>query len=588
MAAAPARIGRYEILRRIGKSMTEVYLAIDTVENRMAALKLVKAGEDRVSQLVLEAERRGAAIQQELHALDPRMVEVYEFGDLDGYFFVAMQYVEGRSLAEVLGTEHAIDALRAASIALEICEQLGKFHSWQASVVHGDIKPSNIHLGPHDTVRLLDFGIAKRLRAGPDGPEATNHNFGSPGYCSPERLARSEVDPQSDLWALGATLYEMLAGTPPYQADDTARLESLIRSRRPPRALPKSCPRGLQAIVSKALSPHTTQRYASAEEMQADLQAFLEQRPTLAEHERRGWSPNSTLEAARDYLRRAGRTVGRGSGARWLKLQASGAAASFLGGMALWMVGMIAWQALHVGRPPVAAAKTTTAASKTAATTTTAPAREAVVPAPPPAIDLPKLYVEEADDIFRSYLASQDNTLDHFDWLKAELCLARAEQLGASGNVVEGELALSRGYEILQRLMDAHYPVDSRAEFRIEARHQFEEAARAMPGSPQPHLALARLAAYQEGAPERAMAEVTAAQKLGAIAGRREIELEADGFRLRAEHLWSWTDAQKARVLYQRIRGFDLADRHMKELDRIHRPVVKYRAVSVRRKRWTM
>ena len=97
---------------------------------------------------MLEAERRGAAIQREMHALDPRMVEIYDFGDLDGYFFVAMQYVEGRNLAEVLQAEQAIDPNRAAVIALEICEQLAKFHSWQSTVVHGDIKPSNIHIGP--------------------------------------------------------------------------------------------------------------------------------------------------------------------------------------------------------------------------------------------------------------------------------------------------------------------------------------------------------------------------------------------------------------------------------------------------------
>ena len=123
-----------------------------------------------------------------------------------------MQYVEGRNLAEVLERDRAIDPDRAAVIALEICEQLAKFHTWQSAVVHGDIKPSNIHLGPNDTVRLLDFGIAKTLRAIGD---ATAQQFGSPGYCAPERLARSQVDQQSDLWAVGATLYEMLAGVPP-------------------------------------------------------------------------------------------------------------------------------------------------------------------------------------------------------------------------------------------------------------------------------------------------------------------------------------------------------------------------------------
>src|SRR5438874_10278843 len=153
---APTQIGRYEIVRRLGKSMTEVFLAMDTVENRKVALKLVAHSDDPTTLLILEAERRGAAIQQELRHLDPRVVEIYEYGDIDGYFFVAMQFVEGRNLAEVLSSDQVIDPYRAAVISLEICEQLAKFHSWQSAVVHGDIKPSNIHLGHHDTVRLLD------------------------------------------------------------------------------------------------------------------------------------------------------------------------------------------------------------------------------------------------------------------------------------------------------------------------------------------------------------------------------------------------------------------------------------------------
>jgi serine/threonine protein kinase len=179
------RFGPYEIIRPLGKSMNDVYLAMDTRENRQAALKLIKAGPDATSRLVREAERRGAAIQQSLRALDPRVIEVYDYGDLDGYFFVAMQYVEGRNLAEALARDGRMSALRAARIALEICGQLEKFHTFQpeggvaTSVVHGDIKPSNIHLGLNETVRLLDFGIAKTLRPNHD---FTFHNFGSPGY----------------------------------------------------------------------------------------------------------------------------------------------------------------------------------------------------------------------------------------------------------------------------------------------------------------------------------------------------------------------------------------------------------------------
>src|SRR5262249_42283745 len=119
--------GHYQIIRRLGKSMNDVYLALDTRENRQAALKLIKSGSEPVWRLVMESERRGAAIQQRLQGLDPRVIEVYDYGDLDGYFFVAMQYVEGQNLAEALARDGRMGAYRAARIALEICRQLEKF-----------------------------------------------------------------------------------------------------------------------------------------------------------------------------------------------------------------------------------------------------------------------------------------------------------------------------------------------------------------------------------------------------------------------------------------------------------------------------
>jgi hypothetical protein len=343
---APARIGSYEIVRRLGKSMTDVYLAIDKVANRQAALKLIKSNGDMVSKLVVEAERRGAAIQQGLQSVDPRMVEIYDYGDRDGYFYVAMQYVEGRSLAEVLRSEHAMDAIRAATIALEVCEQLAKFHSWQSAVVHGDIKPANIHLGLNNTVRLLDFGIAKTLR--PSG-DPTVHQFGSPGYCSPERLSDLRIDQQADLWAVGATLYEMLAGQPPYQAEDTRKLEALIRSKRTPRSLPAGVPRALRAIVAKALAPDAARRYRSARDFQTDLQAFLESRTTVAELEARGrWNANATIDAIRRF---ATRTVRAKRGLRLVT-----GVSSFAAGMVLYVGGALgyqAWQASRVVPPPL-------------------------------------------------------------------------------------------------------------------------------------------------------------------------------------------------------------------------------------------
>jgi hypothetical protein len=548
---APARIGRYEIVRRLSRSMTDVYLAIDTVENRKTALKLIKSGGDPVSQLVLEAERRGAAIQKELQSLDPRIIEIYDFGEAEGYFFVAMEFVEGRNLAEVLAAENAIDAYRAATIALEICEQLAKFHSWQSAVVHGDIKPSNIHLGLNDTVRLLDFGIAKTLRA---DRASTLHNFGSPGYCSPERLTRSEVDQQSDLWAVAATIYEMLAGAPPYQAESTRKLENLIRSGRPPRALPASCPRSLRAIVSKALAPNPQRRYGSAREFQADLQAFLEHKSTAAELERRAaWSPNATIEAAREYFRKATRTVKRAQA----RLKFGSATAWFAAGMALWIGGSYAWQTLAANR--------------------TAPAVAGA-----PDLMLPMLYTAAADKVLDSYASSADPSLHDFDWQKAEVCLARAVELGGGDDRTLGKLALSRGYAVLERLMGGQYSETAATQMRLNARDLFANAALELPRDPAPHLALARLYVYSLPNIDQAMTEFASAERLGAMLGRREIEQKGDAYRLRAQEeadAREWDDAEKdareARRQYQGIPGFDQVDAHLRELEAIHRPPAK-------------
>ena len=548
--SAPSRIGRYEIVRRLGKSMTDVYLAMDVVENRKAALKIIKTDGSAASQMILEAERRGAAIQSELRTLDPRVIEVYEFGDSDGYFFIAMQFVEGRNLAEALASEGALDPYRAATIALEICEQLAKFHAREASVVHGDIKPSNIHLSPNDTVRLLDFGIAKTLR--PDR-DSTLHHFGSPGYCSPERLERSEVDQQSDLWAVGATLYEMLAGVPPYQAESTRQLEDLIRSGRPPRALPSSFPKGMRLIVAKAMAARPERRYGSAREFQSDLQAFLEHRPGAAETERRAWSPNATIEAARAYLRKATRTMKRVRA----RLRARSAIAWFMAGMALWIGGSYARQALLSSRATPAAAGA-------------------------PDLQLPMLYVNAADQVLQAYRASSDPSLDTFDWQKAEVCLARALELGHRDGSTFGKLALSRGYAMLERLGGGQYSETGARRVAVRAREQFAKAALQMPGDPAPHLALARLYVYSLPDVEQAMVEFAAARGLKAELGRREIEQQGDAYRLRAEREAAandWdeaeADAATARPYYQRIPGFDQADAHLREVDSLHRPSPK-------------
>jgi serine/threonine-protein kinase len=490
--------------------MNDVYLARDTRENRQAALKLIKAGTDAVSRLVMEAERRGAAIQQRLRSLDPRVIEVYDFGDLDGYFFVAMQYVEGRNLAEVLARDGRMSALRAARIALEICGQLQKFHTFQpgdgavAAVVHGDIKPSNVHLGLNETVRLLDFGIAKTLR--PDR-DFTYHNFGSPGYCSPERLARSLVDQQTDLWAVGVTLYEMVAGRPPYQAEDTRKLEKLIQSRRPPRALPAECPAPLKAIIRKALAPAVERRYPSAAAFAADLQTFLDGGETVAEQEKRGaWKPNPTLEAGHappPKRRKKGR-------ARHIAEQGAGALACLLTGMLLF-IGTSLCSRYWTG-------------SREIRTTMD--------------WDLYQdLQVQFAflgkfspvnglrAELRAAYQRAASQAIAHGDWRKAQPYLAHAvEELGATDGQTRARLAY--------------------------AREQFAEAARLAPDWPDPHVALARTSLAK---PDVALSEIQKAGQLGYKPAAKDIRPIAEAFRARGFEELEAGDSTAAR------RDFDSA-----------------------------
>jgi serine/threonine protein kinase len=142
---------------------------------------------------------------------------------------------------------------------------------------------------------------------------------------------------------VGATLYQMLSGSPPYQADSTRKLESLIRSKRPPRALPADFPPRLRAIAMKALAPEAERRYRSARDFQADLQAFLENKPVRAELERRhGWNAGATIARIRKVTHTVvqfHRHIQVVSGVSW-----------FLLGMALWIGGTLAWRVTHVPR----------------------------------------------------------------------------------------------------------------------------------------------------------------------------------------------------------------------------------------------
>jgi serine/threonine protein kinase len=273
------RIGAYEILREIGRGgMAAVFLAEDSRHARKVALKLVPMTADLEGREILEAERWGARLQGQLAAACGLVPRVYEDGEHPPYYFIAMEYIDGENLSDVVARA-ALAPAEAVRIASDLCRFLDAAHRFKTtidgrefwSLVHGDLKPRNVRLCANGDVKVLDFGIAKALSL---SRKITRNDFGSMPYLSPERLDSTDVDAHADLWALGVILYELLTGAPPFQATDTRRLEQQIRAGYSRRPLPATCPIGLQAIVARLLAPQRAKRYEAAAAVLADLQLF--------------------------------------------------------------------------------------------------------------------------------------------------------------------------------------------------------------------------------------------------------------------------------------------------------------------------
>ena len=270
------RVGPYEIVREIGRGgMAAVFLADDTRHSRQVALKLVPIGIDREARDILDAERQGARLQQRLAETCGMVPRVFEEGDHPPYYFIAMEYVHGENLSELIARGPVAPA-DAGRITADLCRFLDAAHQFSTtlegrtsvSLVHGDLKPRNVRLLDTGEIRILDFGIAKALSL---SRKVTRNDFGSMPYLSPERLDSTEVDIHADLWALGVILYELVTGSLPFNAVDTRRLEQQIRAGYHRRPLPATTPAGLQAIVSRLLAPVLSDRYASASSVLADL-----------------------------------------------------------------------------------------------------------------------------------------------------------------------------------------------------------------------------------------------------------------------------------------------------------------------------
>ncbi len=258
--------------------MADVFLARDQLLDRPVAVKVLFP-QFAAEPSFVERFRREAQAAANLN--HPSIVAVYDWGEHDNTYFIVMEYVEGRSLAEIIRTEGTLHHDRAAEIAADVAAALGFAH--RNGTVHRDVKGGNIIITPSGQVKVTDFGIARAFGGG-DELTQTGSVMGTATYFSPEQAQGKPVDPRSDLYSLGVVLFEMVTGRPPFIGDSPVAIAYKHVQEAPPRptSLNPAIPKALEAIIARLLAKNPDQRYPSAEEVRAELRRFREGQPLLA------------------------------------------------------------------------------------------------------------------------------------------------------------------------------------------------------------------------------------------------------------------------------------------------------------------
>lgn len=259
---------RYRVDRLLGRGgMGAVYLADDEVLGEPVALKVISSqfSIDHAS-LVDRFRREASAARKVSHA---NVVRIHDLGEAPGgLLFISMEYVEGKTLADLL-ERGALGARDTTNILGQVCDGLGAAHD--AGVVHRDLKPQNVLIGARETVKLIDFGLAKTSFMA--SMTATGIMLGTPYYMSPEQVRGKEVDARSDLYSLGALAYHAVTGKPPFQGDNPIAIGFAHCSEkpRPPRELAPSISAELDAMIQRALEKDPRDRPHSAAQFRAAL-----------------------------------------------------------------------------------------------------------------------------------------------------------------------------------------------------------------------------------------------------------------------------------------------------------------------------
>ena len=270
--------GRYETGERLGSGgMSNVYKATDRILERTVAVKILAEHLSDDERFVARFRREALAVAKLIH---PNIVQVYDTGVDDGRHYIVMEYVEGRSGAQILQRQGPVEPEIAAEIGIQACAGLDYAH--RRGIIHRDVKPGNLMVtggpvgGGEMTVKLTDFGIARAIEQ--TRITQVGSVVGTAAYLSPEQVRGEEATPATDVYALGVVLYQFLTGRLPYEGSSLAELAVRQQNEKPlsPTTYNDEVPETLSAAVLRALEGDTNRRYASAHELATGLRLGLE------------------------------------------------------------------------------------------------------------------------------------------------------------------------------------------------------------------------------------------------------------------------------------------------------------------------
>lgn len=263
---------RYEIIKTIGEGgMANVYLANDTILERNVAIKVLRGDLSSDEKFIRRFKREALSVSNLSH---PNIVEVYDVGEEDGNYYIVMEYIEGKTLKQLLQKRGALTLTEVIDIMSQLTD--GIAHAHEAYIIHRDIKPQNIMIEDNGLIKITDFGIAMALNS--TQLTQTNSVMGSVHYLPPEQANGKGATVKSDIYSLGILMYELLAGSVPFKGDTAVEIALKHMKEKIPsiRKQNPTIPQSVENIILKATAKNPKNRYDTAREMYNDLQTALE------------------------------------------------------------------------------------------------------------------------------------------------------------------------------------------------------------------------------------------------------------------------------------------------------------------------